>query len=133
MPQPIPVPRDGAQPTPEGAARPRPWPGGRRLFLPFLTAAFVLAPAGHAMACTERPKPPCNTGRNCHPVPTRPTAKPAPSRPHTPTAKPAPSRPHTPTAIPTATPTPTPKETGGDCEGGSDTCGVVTGSPDFTG
>jgi hypothetical protein len=53
MPQIIPTPRDGEKQTTDGGGRARPWPKGKRLVLPVLTAAFVLIPSGYAAACID--------------------------------------------------------------------------------
>jgi hypothetical protein len=124
MPQTIPPPRDGANPSPESVARPRPWPMGRRLMLPIITAVFALVPAGGALACTSTPTPPapsCDKSYSCAPTP-------GPSTPDsTPTATEAT------TSVPDATsvtPEPTPVD---ECEGDAETCDVVTDNPSFTG
>jgi hypothetical protein len=126
MSQTIPPPRDGANPVPENTTRPRPWPAVRRLLFPLVAAGALLLPAGQALACTtppSPPKPPCQEHHFCKPRPT-PTESTPTQAPTTPVETPT-----TPAGTP-STPTAT---AGGSCEGDTDTCGVVTGSPAFTG
>jgi hypothetical protein len=130
MPQIIPTPRDGEKQTTDGGGRARPWPKGKRLVLPVLTAAFVLIPSGYAAACIDHDlhdKASMCEGKD-HPTWSHDAGSPCAEPTVEPGDRSAPTTEPDPTTSVTAVP-----EDPTVCDGGDETCTVVSGDPGFTG